>query len=141
MNPDAAPSWFANIHHFGMRGEVGVSLFSYSLAHCCLIHFGSLSSMALHPTIKNYSIARVARIVPATWLNLILCTLIALYLYEIPVNFNMLIAGLLFINSYHYSTFFLPNLTVHFGQSAWKFLAMSSFPSFCIQSSKRQGLS
>lgn len=94
-----------------------------------------------HPTIKNYSIARVARIVPATWLNLILCTLIALYLYEIPVNFNMLIAGLLFINSYHYSTFFLPNLTVHFGQSAWKFLAMSSFPSFCIQSSKRQGLS
>lgn len=107
MNPDAAPSWFANIHHFGMRGEVGVSLF-FVLSGALLSYpfWISFINGTSHPTIKNYSIARVARIVPATWLNLILCTLIALYLYEIPVNFNMLIAGLLFINSYHYSTFF-----------------------------------
>jgi peptidoglycan/LPS O-acetylase OafA/YrhL len=48
----------------------------------------------------------VARIVPATWFNLIFCTLIALYIYDIPINFKMLFSGLFFINSYHYSTFF-----------------------------------
>jgi len=107
MNPDAAPSWFASIHHFGMRGEVGVSLF-FVLSGALLSYpfWTSFIHGTSNPTIKNYSIARVARIVPATWLNLILCTLIALYFYDIPVNFNMLIAGLLFINSYHYSTFF-----------------------------------
>jgi peptidoglycan/LPS O-acetylase OafA/YrhL len=107
MNPDAAPSWFASIHHFGMRGEVGVSLF-FVLSGALLSYpfWTSFIHGTSNPTIKNYSIARVARIVPATWLNLILCTLIALYFYDIPMNFNMLIAGLLFINSYHYSTFF-----------------------------------
>ena len=107
MNPDSAPSWFASIHHFGMRGEVGVSLF-FVLSGALLSYpfWISFINGTSHPSIKNYSIARVARIVPATWLNLILCTLIALYFYDIPVNFNMLISGLLFINSYHYSTFF-----------------------------------
>lgn len=107
MNPDSAPSWFASIHHFGMRGEVGVSLF-FVLSGALLSYpfWISFINGTSHPSIKKYSIARVARIVPATWLNLILCTLIALYFYDIPVNFNMLITGLLFINSYHYSTFF-----------------------------------
>ena len=107
MNPDSAPSWFASIHHFGMRGEVGVSLF-FVLSGALLSYpfWISFINGTSHPSIKKYSIARVARIVPATWLNLILCTLIALYFYDIPVNFNMLISGLLFINSYHYSTFF-----------------------------------
>lgn len=107
MNPDSAPSWFAGIHHFGMRGEVGVSLF-FVLSGALLSYpfWISFINGTSHPSIKKYSIARVARIVPATWLNLILCTLIALYFYDIPVNFNMLISGLLFINSYHYSTFF-----------------------------------
>ena len=107
MNPDSAPSWFSSIHHFGMRGEVGVSLF-FVLSGALLSYpfWISFINGTSHPSIKKYSIARVARIVPATWLNLILCTLIALYFYDIPVNFNMLISGLLFINSYHYSTFF-----------------------------------
>ena len=107
MNPDSAPSWFSIIHHYGMRGEVGVSLF-FVLSGALLSYpfWVSFIKGTPSPTVKNYSIARVARILPATWLNLILCTLIALYFYDIPVNFNMLITGLLFINSYHYSTFF-----------------------------------
>jgi len=107
MNPDSAPSWFSIIHHYGMRGEVGVSLF-FVLSGALLSYpfWVSFINGTPSPTVKNYSIARIARILPATWLNLILCTLLALYLYDIPVNFTMLFTGLFFINSYHYSTFF-----------------------------------
>ena len=107
MNPDSAPSWFSIIHHYGMRGEVGVSLF-FVLSGALLSYpfWVSFINGTASPTVKNYSIARIARILPATWLNLILCTLLALYVYDIPVNFTMLFTGLFFINSYHYSTFF-----------------------------------
>jgi len=40
MNPDSAPDWFAPIHHFGMRGEVGVSSSSFYLEHFSHIHTG-----------------------------------------------------------------------------------------------------
>lgn len=107
MNPDSAPEWFNPIHHFGMRGEVGVSLF-FVLSGALLSYpyWKSLIDGEVKPRLGHYAMARVARIVPATWLNLLLCTLIALYIYDIPVNYKMLFTGLFFINSYHYSTFF-----------------------------------
>ena len=107
MNPDSAPEWFGWIHHFGMRGEVGVSLF-FVLSGALLSYpyWRSLFTTESKPRLSHFALARVARIVPATWFNLIFCTLIALYIYEIPVNFKMLFSGLFFINSYHYSTFF-----------------------------------
>lgn len=107
MNPDSAPDWFAPIHHFGMRGEVGVSLF-FVLSGALLSYpyWRSLFTTESKPQIAHYALARVARIVPATWFNLIFCTLIALYIYDIPLNIKMLFSGLFFINSYHYTTFF-----------------------------------
>lgn len=107
MNPDSTPEWFRPIHHFGMRGEVGVSLFFVlSGALLSFPYWKSLVGGMARPHLSHYALARVARIVPATWFNLILCTLIAFYLYEIPVNVKMLFTGLFFVNSYHYSTFF-----------------------------------
>ena len=107
MNPDSAPEWFKPIHHLGMRGEVGVSLF-FVLSGALLSYpyWKSHVDGQAKPRLSHYALARVARIVPATWFNLILCTLIALYIYDIPVNYKMLFSGLFFINSYHYSTFF-----------------------------------
>jgi peptidoglycan/LPS O-acetylase OafA/YrhL len=107
MNPDSAPEWFKPIHHFGMRGEVGVSLFFVlSGALLSFPYWKSLLSGESKPRLSHFALARVARIVPATWLNLILCTLLALYLYEIPIDYKLLFSGLFFVNSYHYSTFF-----------------------------------
>ena len=107
MNPDSAPGWFKPIHHFGMRGEVGVSLFFVlSGALLSFPYWKSLLSGESKPRLSHFALARVARIVPATWLNLILCTLLALYLYEIPIDYKLLFSGLFFVNSYHYSTFF-----------------------------------
>jgi len=107
MNPDSAPSWFKPIHHFGMRGEVGVSLF-FVLSGALLSYpyWKSLLSRTATPRLSHFALARVARILPATWFNLIFCTFIALYIYEIPVNYKMLFSGLFFVNSYHYTTFF-----------------------------------
>jgi peptidoglycan/LPS O-acetylase OafA/YrhL len=107
MNPESAPGWFKPIHHFGMRGEVGVSLF-FVLSGALLSYpyWKSLLSGNTKPRLSHYALARVARIVPATWLNLILCTFVALYIYNVPINFRMLFSGLFFVNSYHYSTFF-----------------------------------
>jgi peptidoglycan/LPS O-acetylase OafA/YrhL len=107
MNPDSAPEWFKPIHHFGMRGEVGVSLFFVlSGALLSFPYWKSLLSGESKPRLSHFALARVARIVPATWLNLILCTLLALYLYEIPIDYKLLFSGLFFVNSYHYTTFF-----------------------------------
>lgn len=107
LNPEQLPEALKQIHYAGMRGEVGVSLF--------FVLSGSLLSYPFWknflagidgPKINSYIRNRIARIVPATWLNLILVTIIATLIYDIPTNFLRLFQGLTFTNSYFYTTFF-----------------------------------
>lgn len=107
FNPENAASWIQSIHFFGMRGEVGVSLF-FVLSGCLLsLPFWSAFINAERlPSLRSYFVNRAARIIPAFWVNLILCTLIALWVFDQSINWWRLISGLFFINSYHYSSFF-----------------------------------
>ena len=107
FNPEKSAAWIQGIHFFGMRAEVGVSLF-FVLSGCLLSlpFWNSFVSGDRFPSLKFYAINRAARIIPAYWFNLLLCTLVALWVFDLNINWWRLISGLLFINSYHYSSFF-----------------------------------
>jgi peptidoglycan/LPS O-acetylase OafA/YrhL len=107
FNPEGAAGWIQNIHFFGMRGEVGVSLF-FVLSGCLLSlpFWNSFVNGEKFPSLRFYAINRAARIIPAFWINLIFCTLIAFWIFDQSINWWRLISGLFFINSYHYSSFF-----------------------------------
>jgi peptidoglycan/LPS O-acetylase OafA/YrhL len=107
FNPEAAADWIQSIHFFGMRAEVGVSLF-FVLSGCLLSlpFWNSFVNGEKFPSIRFYAINRAARIIPAFWFNLIFCTVIAFWFFDQSINWWRLISGLIFINSYHYSSFF-----------------------------------
>lgn len=107
LNPTSSPDWLQVIHFFGMRGEVGVSLF-FMLSGCLLSFpfWNSFANKESSPSIKFYLINRGARIIPAFWLNLIMCTFLGLWVFDQDINWLRFLSGLFFINSYHYSTFF-----------------------------------
>ena len=107
FNPETAASWIQNIHFFGMRGEVGVSLF-FVLSGCLLSlpFWNAFINSERLPSLRAYVINRAARIIPAFWVNLIFCTLVAFWVFDQSINWWRLISGLFFINSYHYSSFF-----------------------------------
>ena len=107
FNPETSATWIQSIHFFGMRGEVGVSLF-FVLSGCLLSlpFWNSLINADRVPSLRFYAINRAARIIPAYWLNLLFCTLFAFWVFDQNINLWRLISGLLFINSYHYSSFF-----------------------------------
>ena len=107
FNPETAAGWIQNIHFFGMRGEVGVSLF-FVLSGCLLSlpFWNAFVNAERLPSLRTYVINRAARIIPAFWINLIFCTLIAYWIFDQNINWWRLISGLFFINSYHYSSFF-----------------------------------
>ena len=107
FNPENSASWIQNIHFFGMRGEVGVSLF-FVLSGCLLSlpFWNSFVNGDPLPRLRFYAINRGARIIPAYWFNLIFCTVIAIWVFGQDINWWRFISGLLFINSYHYSSFF-----------------------------------
>ena len=107
FNPETSATWIQSIHFFGMRGEVGVSLF-FVLSGCLLSlpFWNSLINADRVPSLRFYAINRAARIIPAYWLNLLFCTLFAFWVFDQNINWWRLISGLLFINSYHYSSFF-----------------------------------
>jgi peptidoglycan/LPS O-acetylase OafA/YrhL len=102
FNPENSASWIQGIHFFGMRGEVGVSLF-FVLSGCLLSlpFWNSFVNTDRFPSLRFYAINRAARIIPAYWFNLIFCTVIGIWLFDQNVNWWRLISGLLFINSYH----------------------------------------
>ena len=107
FNPEKSAAWIQGIHFFGMRAEVGVSLF-FVLSGCLLSlpFWYSFVNGSPTPKLWFYAINRAARIIPAYWFNLLLCTLVALWVFDLNINWWRLISGLLFINSYHYSSFF-----------------------------------
>ena len=107
FNPEKSADWIQGIHFFGMRAEVGVSLF-FVLSGCLLSlpFWYSFVNASPTPKLWFYVINRAARIIPAYWFNLLLCTLVALWVFDLNINWWRLISGLLFINSYHYSSFF-----------------------------------
>jgi peptidoglycan/LPS O-acetylase OafA/YrhL len=107
FNPENSSVWIEGIHFFGMRGEVGVSLF-FVLSGCLLSipFWTSFIKGERFPSLSFYAINRAARIIPAYWFNLLFCTLVAFFLFDQNINWWRLISGLFFINSYHYSSFF-----------------------------------
>ena len=107
FNPESSPEWIQQIHFFGMRGEVGVSLF-FVLSGCLLSlpFWNSFLHKQPIPNLRFYAVNRAARIIPAYWFNLLFCTIFALWVFGESINWWRLISGLLFINSYHYSSFF-----------------------------------
>jgi len=107
FNPEGSAEWLKSIHFLGMRGEVGVSLF-FVLSGCLLSlpFWNSFIARESSPRLRSYALNRAARILPAYWINLLLCTYLALWIFDLEINWWRLISGLLFLNSYHYSTFF-----------------------------------
>ena len=107
FNPEKSATWIQGIHFFGMRGEVGVSLF-FVLSGCLLSlpFWDSFVNGNRAPSLKFYAINRAARIIPAYWFNLLFCTLVAFWTFDQNINWWRLISGLLFVNSYHYTSFF-----------------------------------
>jgi len=107
FNPEKSATWIKGIHFFGMRGEVGVSLF-FVLSGCLLSlpFWNSFVNNDRFPSIRFYAINRAARIVPAFWFNLIFCTVLASMMFKLNFILWRFISGLSFTNSYHYSTFF-----------------------------------
>ena len=109
LNSEGASPIVQALHFLGMRGEVGVSLF-FVLSGCLLSlpFWKSFVEKREFPSIKRYAANRAARIAPAFWLNLIVCNILAVWLFNLEFSWQKFSTAFLFINSYHYSTFF-PN--------------------------------
>jgi peptidoglycan/LPS O-acetylase OafA/YrhL len=107
LNPDNASPLISTLKYLGMRGEVGVSLF-FVLSGCLLSlpFWSAFANKKAFPSIKNYSMHRAARIAPAFWLNLIVCALLAVFLFDLDFNLKKFASAFLFVNSYDYTTFF-----------------------------------
>jgi peptidoglycan/LPS O-acetylase OafA/YrhL len=107
LNPEGASALISALHFLGMRGEVGVSLF-FVLSGCLLSlpFWASFVNGKPFPSIKRYSINRAARIAPAFWLNLIICNILAIWVFNLEFNWQKFVSAFFFINSYNYSTFF-----------------------------------
>ena len=141
FNPENSASWIQNIHFFGMRGEVGVSLF-FVLSGCLLSlpFWNSFVNGDPVPRLRFYAINRGARIIPAYWFNLIFCTVIAIWLFGQDINWWRFISGLLFINSYHYSSFFPAELNGplwSIGLEVWCYILLPIFLFAIIKNTKK----
>lgn len=107
LNPEGLPPLVGALHFLGMRGEVGVSLF-FVLSGCLLSmpFWASFVESKTFPSIEKYLLNRAARIAPAFWLNLIICNILAVVLFNLEFSWQKFASAFLFINSYHFSTFF-----------------------------------
>lgn len=107
LNPDGVSPLVGALHFLGMRGEVGVSLF-FVLSGCLLSvpFWASFVEGKPFPSIKRYATNRAARIAPAFWLNLIICSILGVTVFNLGFNWQKFSSAFLFINSYNYSTFF-----------------------------------
>jgi len=111
LNPDASalPGWMLNIHHVGMCGEVGVSMF-FVLSGCLLSmpFWRSFIERQPNPDLRTYARNRAARIIPGYYLLLVLTTVLGSILTSTSINWPRLGSSLIFINNFNYKTFF-PN--------------------------------
>lgn len=107
LNPEGLSPLVGVLHFLGMRGEVGVSLF-FVLSGCLLSLPFWVAFVDRHPfpSVKRYSLNRAARIAPAFWLNLIICNILAVVIFNLDFNAQKFVSAFLFVNSYHFSTFF-----------------------------------
>lgn len=107
LNPEGVSPLLEVLHFLGMRGEVGVSLF-FVLSGCLLAlpFWKAFVEKREFPSMKRYAATRAARIAPAFWLNLILVNILAVSLFNLEFSWQKFSTAFLFINSYHYSTFF-----------------------------------
>lgn len=107
LNPEGVSPLVQTLHFLGMRGEVGVSLF-FVLSGCLLAlpFWKAFVEKREFPSIKKYAANRAARIAPAFWLNLIVVNILAVSLFNLEFSWQKFSTAFLFINSYHYSTFF-----------------------------------
>lgn len=107
LNPEGASPIVQALHFLGMRGEVGVSLF-FVLSGCLLSmpFWMSFVQKREFPSIWRYAANRAARIAPAFWLNLILCTILAVTVFDLEFSWQKLVSAMFFVNSYNYETFF-----------------------------------
>lgn len=107
LNPEGASLIFQGLHFLGMRGEVGVSLF-FVLSGCLLSlpFWRAFVQKREFPSVKRYAANRAARIAPAFWLNLIVCNILAVWWFNLEFSWQKFSTAFLFINNYHYSTFF-----------------------------------
>jgi peptidoglycan/LPS O-acetylase OafA/YrhL len=127
-----------------MRAEVGVSLF-FVLSGCLLSlpFWNSFINASKIPNLRFYAINRAARIMPAFWFNLVFCTVIAIWLFDQNINWWRFISGLLFINSYHYSSFFPAELNGplwSIGLEIWCYLLLPIVLYIIIKNTKRISL-
>jgi len=107
LNPENLTEPFSTLHFIAMRGEVGVSIF-FVLSGALLSYPFWLAHLAgaRKPSFRDYFINRAARIAPATWLNISVVTLVSILVYNLPVEIFRAFSGMLFISSFHYTTFF-----------------------------------
>lgn len=107
LNPEGQSPLIATLHFLGMRGEVGVSLF-FVLSGCLLSvpFWSAFVEKREFPSIKRYAANRAARIAPAFWFNLIICSLLGFWLFGLELNWQKISSAFLFVNSYNYKTFF-----------------------------------
>lgn len=107
LNPENVSPIVGAMHFLGMRGEVGVSLF-FVLSGCLLSlpFWSAFVENKPFPSVKKYALNRAARIAPAFWLNLVICNLMAIAVFNLEFNWQKFVSSFFFVNSYHYSTFF-----------------------------------
>jgi peptidoglycan/LPS O-acetylase OafA/YrhL len=107
LNPEKLSQPLSTMHFIGMRGEVGVSIF-FVLSGALLSYPFWLAHLAgaNKPSLRDYFINRAARIAPATWLNISVVTLVTTLIYTLPFEIFRAASGMLFISSFHYTTFF-----------------------------------
>ena len=128
FNPEFSAEWIKALHFAGWRSEVGVALF-FVLSGCLLSmpFWHSYVNALKSPSLIAYARNRIARIVPGVWLALIVSTLVTVKLLDGEFNAVRFFAGMLFIYSFHYKTFFPvdsngPLWTV--GLEAWCYLCL-----------------
>ncbi len=107
LNPDLQSPVISALHFLGMRGEVGVSIF-FVLSGCLLSlpFWNAFADRQAFPSIRTYALNRAARIAPAFWLNLIISSLLAFWVFHLELSAQKITTAFFFVNSYSYKTFF-----------------------------------